>query len=89
MGTNCAPLLADLFILSYEADFVADLFQKIERRLPSSVSAIYIYDVLLNNPSFRDLYIASIPKNLIKKTIHADTVKSASYFYLHFDIDGK
>ena len=28
MGTNCAPLLADLFLHSYEADFIADLIRK-------------------------------------------------------------
>ena len=28
MGTNCAPLLADLFRHFYEADFIADLIRK-------------------------------------------------------------
>ena len=32
MGTNWAPLLADLFLHSYEADFIADLIQKNEHR---------------------------------------------------------
>ena len=27
MGTNCAPLLADLFLYSYEAEFVQSLLQ--------------------------------------------------------------
>ena len=27
MGTNCAPLLADLFFYSYEADFVQELMK--------------------------------------------------------------
>jgi hypothetical protein len=27
MGTNCAPLLADLFIYSYEADFIQGLLK--------------------------------------------------------------
>jgi hypothetical protein len=27
MGTNCAPLLADLFLYSYEAEFVQKLLQ--------------------------------------------------------------
>ena len=30
MGTNRAPLLADLFLHSYEADLIADLIQKKE-----------------------------------------------------------
>ena len=27
MGTNCAPLISDLFLHSYEADFIVDLIQ--------------------------------------------------------------
>jgi hypothetical protein len=27
LGTNCAPLLADLFLYSYEAEFVQKLLQ--------------------------------------------------------------
>jgi hypothetical protein len=27
MGTNCAPLLADLFLFSYEAEYVQKLLQ--------------------------------------------------------------
>ena len=33
IGTNCAPLLADLFLLYYDADFIADLIRKKEHRL--------------------------------------------------------
>ena len=28
MGTNCAPLLADLFLYSYEAEFIQNLVKK-------------------------------------------------------------
>ena len=31
MGTNCASLLADLFLYSYEADFIQGLLKKSER----------------------------------------------------------
>jgi hypothetical protein len=31
MGTNCAPLLADLFLYSYEADFIQGLLKKNEK----------------------------------------------------------
>ena len=33
MGTNCGPLLADLFHYSYEADFIQGLLQKNEKKL--------------------------------------------------------
>ena len=43
VGTNCAPLLADLFLHSYKADLIADLIQKKEHIIIDpliSVSAI-------------------------------------------------
>ena len=33
MGTNCAPLLADLFLYSYEADFIQGFLNKNEKKL--------------------------------------------------------
>ena len=36
MGTNCAPLLADLFVYSYEADFILGLLKKNEKKLARS-----------------------------------------------------
>ena len=57
IGTNCDPLLADLFIHSYEADFIADLIRMKKYRLARSfnLSFRYIDEVLsLNNPNFGD-----------------------------------
>jgi hypothetical protein len=33
MGTNCVPLLAELFLYSYEADFIQGLLRKNEKKL--------------------------------------------------------
>ena len=58
IGTNCTPLLADLFLHSYEADFNTDLMRKKEHRLARSLnlSFPYIdYVLKLNNPSFGDI----------------------------------
>jgi hypothetical protein len=33
MGSNCAPLLADLFLYSYEADFIQGLLKKNKKKL--------------------------------------------------------
>jgi hypothetical protein len=55
MGTNCAPLLADLFLYSYEADFIQGLLKKHEKNLARSFNFTfrYIDDVLsLNNSRF-------------------------------------
>ena len=32
MGTNCAPLLVDLFLYSYEADFIQGLLKKNKKK---------------------------------------------------------
>ena len=32
MGTNCAPLLADLFLYYYEADFIRELIRKKDKK---------------------------------------------------------
>ena len=57
MGTNCAPLLADLFLYWYEADFIQRLLKKNEKKLARSINFTfhYIDDVLsLNNSRFGD-----------------------------------
>ena len=57
MGTNCAPLLADVFLYSYEADFIQSLLQRKDKKLAQSFGFTfrYIDDVLsLNNSKFGD-----------------------------------
>ena len=57
MGTNCAPLLADLFLYSYEAEFIQTLIKSGKRHLAKSFHFTYRYidDVLsINNPKFGD-----------------------------------
>jgi hypothetical protein len=58
MGANCAPLLADLFLYSSEADFIQGLLNKNEKKLARSFNFFafrYIDDVLsLNNSRFGD-----------------------------------
>ena len=38
MGTNCAPLLADLFLHAYEADFLQELHKNKDRKLSQTFS---------------------------------------------------
>merc|ERR1711860_20912 len=89
MGTNCAPLLADLFLHSYEAEFLQGLLQKKYRKLAQTFnfSFRYIDDVLSpNNSRFCDYLHLIYPSELeIKDT--TDTPKSASYLDLHLEID--
>ena len=65
MGTNCAPLLAGLFLYSYEADFIQRLLKKNEKQLARSFNFTfrYIDNVLsLNKLSLAISLIASILK---------------------------
>ena len=91
MGTNCAPLLADLFLYSYEVDFIQGLLKKNEKKLARSfnIKFRYIDDVLsLNNSGFGDFVDRIYPIELeIKDTTHTDT--SASYLDLHLEIDSE
>ena len=67
MGTNCAPLLADLFLYSYEANFIQGLLKKNEKKLARSLNFTfrYIDDVFsLNNYGLVISLIASIPLSL-------------------------
>ena len=58
MGTDCAPLVADLFLFSFEFSFMKEL---IRTNLPlAGKFNRYIDDLLtINNPDFSD-YISKI-----------------------------
>ena len=81
MGTNCAPLLADIFLYSYEAEFIQSLLSTGRKRLASQFNFTYRYidDVLsINNPDFEN-YLGQMypPEHEIKDTTESNT--SASY----------
>ena len=81
MGTNCAPLLADIFMCSYEAEFIQSLLSTGRKQLASQFNFTYrnIDDVLsINNPDF-EKYLSQMypPKLEIKDTTESNT--SASY----------
>ena len=79
MGRNCAPLFADLFLYSYETDFLPELLKKNEMKLARSFNFTfrYIDDVLSpNNSRFSDFVDRIYPIELeIKGTIY--TARSA------------
>ena len=55
MGTNYAPLLSDLFLYSYEADFIHGFLKKNEKKLARTFNFTfrYIDDIFsLNNSRF-------------------------------------
>ena len=78
MGTNCAPLLADLFLYSYENEFLDKLIKEGKRKLARkfNLSYHYIDDV---KEFISDIY----PKELtISETTESTSV--ASYLDLLF-----
>ena len=88
MGTNCAPLLADIFLYSYEAEFIQSLLSTGKKRLASQFNFTYRYidDVLsINNPDFENYLGKMYPPELeIKDTTESNT--SASYLDLLLSI---
>ena len=89
MGTNCAPLLADLFLYLYEAEFVQKLLRDNNKKLAVSFNHTfrYIDDVLsINNHNFHNYVHLIYPDELeIKDTTESD--KSASYLDILLSID--
>jgi hypothetical protein len=84
MGTNCAPLLADLFLHSYESEFLQKLVKdkKIHEARAFNFTYRYIDDVLsINNSRFAEFLPLIYPPELeVKET--TDTASSASFLDL-------
>ena len=58
MGTNCAPLVADLFLFCYERDFMLSLTDNNQTDIIEAFNSTYRYlDDLLNidNPYFEQI----------------------------------
>ena len=86
MGTNCAPLLADLFLYSYESEFLDELVKKSKRKLVRkfNLSYRYIDDLIsFNNKRFKEFISHIYPKELtVSETTESTSV--ASYLDLLF-----
>ena len=80
MGTNCAPLLADIFLYSYKAEFIQSLLSTGWKRLASQFNFTYSYidDVLsINNPDFENYLGQMYPPELeIKDTMESNSSAS-------------
>ena len=66
MGTNCAPLLADLFLCSYENEFLDNIIRSGHRRFAMSLNLCYRYIgdlIVFNNKKFLDYLKEIYPSN--------------------------
>ena len=81
MGTNCAPLLVDIFLYSYEAEFRQSLLSTGRKQLASRFNFTYRYidDVLsINNPEFEN-YLGQM--NSRSKTRQRATLLLLTWIY--------
>ena len=89
MGTNCAPLLADLLLYSYESEFLQKLVKdkKIHEARTFNFTYRYIDDVLsINNSRFAEFLPLIYPPELeVKETTDAASSVSFLDLYLEFD----
>jgi hypothetical protein len=93
MGTNCAPLLVDLFLYLYESEFLQNLVKhkKIHEVRAFNFTYWYIDDVLsINNPRFAEFLPLIYPPELeIKETTYTASSASILDIYLEFDDSGQ
>ena len=85
MGTNCAPLLADLFLYSYENEFLDNMIRSGHRRLARSSNLCYRYIndlIVFNNKKFlnylKEIYPSQLTVEKANKSDHQTTLISHS-----------
>ena len=89
MGTNCAPLLVDLFLYSYENEFLDKLIKEGKRKLARKfrLSYHYIDDLIsFNNKSFEEFISDIYPKELTTSET-TESTSVASYLNQLFTKD--
>ena len=88
MGTNCAPLVADLFLFCYETDFILSLsdvnqFEVIEA---SNSTSRYLGDLLNTDNNFFDSMVNHVyPSELQLNKANISDIE-ASFLDLHLSI---
>ena len=89
MGTNCAPLLADLFLYFYESEFLDNMIRGGHRKLDRSFNLCYRYIddlIVFNNKKFEDYVKEIYPSQLtVEKANTSDNL--ANYLNLTFIIE--
>lgn len=89
MGTNCAPLLADLFLFAYESEFLTSLVKskQIHTARKFNLSFRYIDDLIsFNNAKINEYLHLIYPSELeIKET--SESLSSVSYLDLRIEVD--
>ena len=88
MDTNCAPLVADLFLFCYERDFMMSLSDDKQTDIIDAFNTTsrYLDDILnINNLYFDNMVSQIYPSELqLNKAISSDT--ETAFFDLHLSI---
>ena len=88
MGTNCAPLVADLFLFCYERDFMTSLSDVKQAEIIEAFKSTsrYLEDLLsIDNPYFEGMVNRIYPPELqLNKANTSDT--EAPFLDLHLSI---
>jgi len=91
MGSNCVPLLADLFLYSYKADFIQRLLMKHKKKLTRSINFTFCYidDILSINSSRFGNFVDRIHPIELEIMDTTDTDRYHSYLDRHIEIDSE
>ena len=88
MGTNCAPLVADLFLFCYERDFLMSLSYDMQADVIDAFNntSRYLDDILnINNVYFDNMVSQIYPSELqLNKVNNSDT--EAAFLDLHLSV---
>ena len=85
MGTNCAPLVADLFLFCYERDFMMSLSD--DKQIDTfNTTSRYLDDILnINNVNFDNMVSQIYPSELQRNKAYTSDTKTA-FLDLHLSI---
>jgi hypothetical protein len=82
MGTNCAPLLADLFLYSYESEFLQKLVKdkKIHEARAFNFTYRYIDDVSQMKMTFQEIRIIATGPCIANQLRDVNTICRRSWY---------
>ena len=88
MGTNCAPLIADLFLFCYERDFMMSLSDDIQAEVIEAVSSTskYLNDLLNIDTPYLEGMVSQIYRAVLQLNKANTYDTEASFLNLHFSI---
>ena len=88
MGTNCAPLVADLFLFCYERDFMMSLSDDKQADITDAFNTIsrYLDDILNINNVYFDNMVSQIYASVLQLNKANTSDTEAAFLDLHLSI---